>query len=562
MINSNPETVSTDFDISDKLYFEPLTLEDVLEIVQREQPMGVIVQLGGQTPLKLTRALEAAGVPILGTSPDAIDIAEDRRRFEADRARARHRSSRRTAPRRASTRPWRVADAHRLSRCSCGRRTCSAGARCRSSTTSRRCATTSRRRRACREERPVLIDRFLEDAFEADVDAISDGKRRRDRRRHAAHRGRRHPLRRLGVRAAAVPASASATCETMREHTVALAKALGVVGLINVQYAIKDGVGVRARGEPAREPHDPVRVQGDRRAAGVARGARDAAARRSRDIGFTEEIVPPYVSVKEAVFPFNKFREFDPILGPEMRSTGEVMGIADSFGSAFAKAQLAADNALPLEGAIFITVNDSRQADGDADRAPLPRDGLHALATEGHGAVPARRAASRSRPVLKVHEGRPNWHRPDRERRGAAADQHAVRQARAGATTTRCARRRSRNASPYTTTMSAASAACDAILALRSRTPSVRSLQEWHASCATRTSTRGDGRRGDGERRSRRDAERSSTSRRTSTTARRSATGTKVWHFCHVHARRGDRRALLPRAERGGDERHAASATT
>ena len=276
MINSNPETVSTDFDTSDKLYFEPLTLEDVLEIVQREQPLGVIVQLGGQTPLKLTRGLEAAGVTILGTSPDAIDAAEDRRRFEQI-ARELGFRSRRAARRLA----WRKRSRRRSAsaiRCSCARATCSAGGRCRSSTTRRRWRVLrdggAGVGRAPRAHRPLPRGRVR-------------GRRRcdlrrragRDRRHHAAHRGRRHPLRRLGVRAAAVPDRRDGHADHARADD---RHGEGAQGHRPDQRAVRDPRRrrVRARGESARQPHDPLRVEGDRRAAGVVRGARDGAARR------------------------------------------------------------------------------------------------------------------------------------------------------------------------------------------------------------------------------------------------------------------------------------------
>ena len=375
MINSNPETVSTDFDISDKLYFEPLTLEDVLEIVEREEPEGVIVQLGGQTPLKLTRRSRRPACKILGTSPDAIDIAEDRRRFEQDRARARTSSSRRTARRRASTKRSRsrsgsaipvlvrpsyvlggramqiVYDEPSLREYFATRR-----ARVRGPAGADRLASSRTRSRPTSTRSPTATR------------VVIGGD-------HAAHRGRRHSLRRLGVRAAAVSDRRSGHATTMREHTVALAKALGVVGLINVQYAIKDGIVYVLEVNPRASRTIPFVSK----AIGVplaSLAARVMMGETLDEIGFTEEIVPPYVSVKEAVFPFNKFREFDPMLGPEMRSTGEVMGISDSFGSAFAKAQLAARQRAAARGRDVHHGERLRQADGDADRAAVPRDGL------------------------------------------------------------------------------------------------------------------------------------------------------------------------------------------
>jgi carbamoyl-phosphate synthase large subunit len=474
MVNSNPETVSTDFDISDKLYFEPLTLEDVLEIVHREQPRGVIVQLGGQTPLKLALALQEAGVKIIGTSPDSIDLAEDRRRFaqllwdlgipQPASGTATSREEAREAAQKIGF-PVVVRPSYVL------------GGRAMQivyDEPSLRAYFESAARVS--EHRPVLIDRFLEDAYEADVDAISDGER-------VVIGGVMQHIEDAGIH------SGDSACvlppyiigendlRVMREHTVALAKALGVVGLINVQFAVKDRVVYVLEVNPRASRTIPFVSK----AIGVplaSIAARVMLGETLEAIGFTEEIVPPYISVKEAVFPFNKFREADPILGPEMRSTGEVMGISDSFGSAFAKAELAADNGLPMEGAIFITVNDS-----DKDSViPIARRfqemGFELMATGGT----ARYLRGRGIPtaqVFKVHEGRP--HGIDLIVNGqvqllintpmgkhSQRDDYSMRQAAVA------------HRIPYTTTLSAASAACDAILAMRFRPPRVRSLQEWH----------------------------------------------------------------------------------
>ena len=474
MVNSNPETVSTDFDISDKLYFEPLTLEDVLEIVHREQPRGVIVQLGGQTPLKLTRPLEAAGVTILGTSPDAIDIAEDRRRFDVI---ARETGVRQPSNGTATSLDEAVEVATHVGYPVLVRPSYVLGGRAMQIVYDEQ-SLRSYFERAARvsEDRPVLIDRFLEDAYEADVDAISDGER-------VVIGGVMQHIEDAGIH------SGDSACvlppyiigeqdlSVMREHTVALAKALGVVGLINVQFAVKDGVVYVLEVNPRASRTIPFVSK----AIGVplaSIAARVMLGESLTSIGFVEEIVPPYVSVKEAVFPFNKFREADPILGPEMRSTGEVMGISDSFGSAFAKAELAADNGLPMEGAIFVTVNDS-----DKDSVvPIARRfqemGFRLMATSGTARYLRGRGIA-TEPVFKVHEGRP--HGIDLIVNGqvqllintpmgkhSQRDDYSMRQAAVA------------HRIPYTTTLSAANAACDAILAQRFRPPLVRSLQEWH----------------------------------------------------------------------------------
>ena len=475
MINSNPETVSTDFDVSDKLYFEPLTLEDVLEIVEREQPMGVIVQLGGQTPLKLTRGLEAAGVRILGTSPDAIDVAEDRRRFDAI---ARSLGIKQPENGTATSVDEAVAIADTIGYPVLVRPSYVLGGRAMQvvydDASLRDYFETAAR---VSEERPVLIDRFLEDAFEADVDAISDGE-------SVVIGGVMQHIEDAGIHsgdsACVLPpvGIAAEYQDVMRKHTVNLAKALGVVGLINVQYAIRDGEVYVLEVNPRASRTIPFVSK----AIGVplaSLAARVMCGETLAQVGLTEEIVPPFFSVKEAVFPFKKFREFDPILGPEMRSTGEVMGISESFGLAFAKAQLGAENALPRSGAIFVTVNDRDKV----AVAPIVKRfhamGFRIIATSGTAAFLAEQGIPAEK-VFKVHEGRP--HALDlivnREivllintpmGKHAQRDDYAIRQAAIA------------NRVAYTTTLSAARAACDGIEALAASQPDVRPLQDWHA---------------------------------------------------------------------------------
>ena len=473
MINSNPETVSTDFDTSDKLYFEPLTLEDVLEIVEREQPLGVIVQLGGQTPLKLTRGLEAAGVTILGTSPDSIDAAEDRRRFEAI---AREVGLTQPPNGTATSVDEAIEVAERIGYPVLVRPSYVLGGRAMQivydADSLRAYFETAAR---VSEERPVLIDRFLEDAYEVDVDALSDGER-------VVIGGVMQHIEDAGIH------SGDSACvlppylvgekdlQTMREQTVAMAKAFNVVGLINVQFAIRHGVVYVLEVNPRASRTIPFVSK----AIGVplaSHAARVMVGETLEQIGFTEEIVPPFVSVKEAVFPFNKFAGTDPVLGPEMRSTGEVMGIADSFGSAFAKAQLAASNGLPLRGAILITVNDADKPAVTPIARRFQEMGFTLFATAGTARYLRARGIPVSR-VLKVHEGRPNCF--DMIVNGEAqllVNTPLGKHAQRDDYTLRQAAIRHRVA--YTTTLSAASAASDAILALRSRKPAVRSLQEW-----------------------------------------------------------------------------------
>jgi carbamoyl-phosphate synthase large subunit len=481
MVNSNPETVSTDYDTSDKLYFEPLTLEDVLEIVQREEPIGVIVQLGGQTPLKLTRPLEAAGVRILGTSPDAIDIAEDRRRFDKI---VRELKLEQPPNGTATSVEEAIEAAERIGYPVLVRPSYVLGGRAMMIVYDAEMlrgyfATAAR----VSEERPVLIDRFLEDAFEADVDAISDGtsvviggvmQHIEDAGIHSGDSACVLPPYLIGEEA----------MDTMRAQTVALAKKLGVVGLINVQYAIKNGVVYVLEVNPRASRTIPFVSK----AIGVplaSLAARVMLGETLAEVGLTEEIVPTYVSVKEAVFPFNKFVGTDPVLGPEMRSTGEVMGISDSFGWSFAKAQLAASNGLPLEGTILITVNDHDKPTVTPIARRFQEMGFRVLATPGTAKYLRTRGVPVT-PVLKVHEGRPNC--LDAVVNGdvqllintplgkhSQVDDYILREAAL------------RNRVAYTTTMSAASAASDAILALRSRKPTVKSLQEWQRELGVQT---------------------------------------------------------------------------
>jgi carbamoyl-phosphate synthase large subunit len=474
MINSNPETVSTDFDISDKLYFEPLTLEDVLEILRLEQPKGIIVQLGGQTPLKLAKGLEAAGARILGTSSDAIDIAEDRRRFEVL---TRQLGIRQPPNGTARTVDEAAAVAERVGYPVLVRPSYVLGGRAMEivydEASLRRYFDTAVR---AAPGHPVLIDRFLEDAFEADVDAIADGKR-------CAIGGVMQHIEDAGIHsgdsACVLPPYliTEEAVDTMRAHTRAFAGALGVVGLLNVQYAIKDGVVYVLEVNPRGSRTVPFVGK----ATGVPLAKLAAAVMVGRTLdeaGVPDEMQIPYVAVKEAVFPFSKLPGVDTLLGPEMRSTGEVMGIADSFGMAFAKAQIGADGALPLSGAILVTVNDSDKPTVLPITRRFHEMGFVVFATSGTARYLTQRGVP-ARAIAKVHEGRPNA--VDLISSGAIQllintplgkltqrDDYIMRRAAL------------QHRLPYSTTMSAASAACDAVLALRSREGQVRCLQEWY----------------------------------------------------------------------------------
>ncbi len=472
MVNSNPETVSTDFDVSDKLYFEPLTLEDVLEILHLEKPRGVIVQLGGQTPLNLAKGLEDEGITVLGTSVDAIDRAEDRDRFaEVCRKIGAH------VPENgiATSEEQAIAVAQRIGFPVLVRPSYVLGGRAMriiyDEDSLRRWFAEAAQ---ASEDHPVLVDRFLEDAFEADVDCLADGT-------DVVVGGIMQHIEDAGVHsgdsACVLPPyllSAPALDE-IRELTRKFALELGVVGLMNVQYAVKDGVVSVLEVNPRASRTVPFVSK----ATGVALArlaARIMTGEKIASMDIPQELVVPGVAVKEAAFPFNRF-DVDVILGPEMRSTGEVMGFDDSFGMAFAKAQVSAGNVLPEEpGTIIVTVNDRDKA----TVAPILRRfldlGYRILATKGTQQY-LRRLGVPGEHIFKVHEGRPNIvdHIVSGDVRllintplGKASqyDDYAIRRAAIMYKT------------PYLTTMSATSAACDALIALKNRAHSVRSLQE------------------------------------------------------------------------------------
>jgi carbamoyl-phosphate synthase large subunit len=474
MVNSNPETVSTDFDISDALYFEPLTLEDVLEVVAVEQPLGVVVQLGGQTPLRLARALESEGVTILGTSPEAIDLAEDRGRFEAI---TRELGVAQPPSGIAYSVQEAVGVAARVGYPVLVRPSYVLGGRAMEIVYDDS-SLQSYFARAARvtPEHPVLIDSFLEDAFEADVDAIADGVR-------CVIGGVMQHIEDAGIHsgdsACVLPPYliTETQVEEMRQHTRAFAERLGVVGLLNVQFAIRNGIVYVLEVNPRGSRTVPFVSK----TTGVPLASLAAAVmvgKTLEDLGLHDDVLQPYVAVKEAVFPFSKLQGVDLILGPEMRSTGEVMGIADSFGMAFAKAQISADGALPLSGSVFVTVNDHDKANVTPIARRFHALGFKILATEGTARYLRARGIPTQR-VLKVYEGRPNA--IDLLLSGqiqllintplgklTQQDDYAIRRAAL------------QQRLPYTTTLSAASAACDAIIALKSRAGEVKALQEWH----------------------------------------------------------------------------------
>ncbi len=354
MVNCNPETVSTDYDTSDRLYFEPLTLEHVLAVYERERPQGVIVQLGGQTPLKLARGLEAAGVPVWGTSPEAIDLAEDRRRFGALLAELGIRQPENGT---ATSIPEGVAVASRIGYPVLVRPSYVLGGRamavCYDEATLRHYLELAAE---VSPGAPVLLDRFLDDAFEVDLDLLADGET-------AVVAGVLQHIEEAGIHsgdsAAVLPPYkvGKPQVDEMREIARRLALRLGVVGLMNVQFALHRGLVYVLEVNPRASRTVPFIAK----AVGVplvAIASRVMAGERLADLGFTAEPPVPGIFVKAPVFPFRRFPGVDPVLGPEMKSTGEVMGISPDFGAAFAKAWIAAGHRLPLAGTAFLSVHD------------------------------------------------------------------------------------------------------------------------------------------------------------------------------------------------------------
>ncbi len=411
MVNCNPETVSTDYDTSDRLYFEPLTLEDVLEIVDKEKPAGVIVQYGGQTPLKLALDLEANGVPIVGTSPDMIDAAEDRERFQ----KLLHELGLRQPPNRtARTEDEALRLAQEIGYPLVVRPSYVLGGRAMEIVHEQRDLERYMREAVkVSNDSPVLLDRFLNDAIEVDVDCLSDGER-------TFIGGVMEHIEQAGVHsgdsACSLPpySLAKATIEELKRQTALMAKGLNVVGLMNVQFAIQQQ-------EIDGKLHDIVYVlevnpRASRTVPFVSKAtglqlakiaARCMVGQSLDSQGIGAEVVPPYFSVKEAVFPFVKFPGVDTILGPEMKSTGEVMGVGRTFGEAFVKSQLGAGVRLPTSGKVFLSVKNSDKPRAVEIARDLVKIGFSVVATKGTAAAIAA-AGIPVGTVNKVAEGRPH----------------------------------------------------------------------------------------------------------------------------------------------------------
>jgi carbamoyl-phosphate synthase large subunit len=477
MVNCNPETVSTDYDTSDRLYFEPLTAEDVIALVRREQSngrvLGCIVQYGGQTPLKLSQALPAAGIPVLGTSADAIDIAEDRERFQI----LLHKLGLRQPDNGIARAPDEAeAIAERIGYPVVIRPSYVLGGRAMEIVFDR-----AQLHRYMREavrvsgDSPVLIDRYLNDAIEVDVDCIADGET-------VYVAGVMEHIEEAGIHSgdsacSLPPYSLSPAMVTeLKTETDALARALGVVGLMNVQYAIKDGAVYVLEVNPRASRTVPFVAK----ATGVAVakiGARVMAGARLKDFQLDDTAIAPHVAVKEAVFPFSRFAGVDTILGPEMKSTGEVMGLDHSFERAFAKSQLGAGVNLPRTGTIFISVRDGDKGALPAMARRLVDMGFAIMATGGT-ATRIQAAGLPVQVVKKVLEGRP--HCVDAIRNGEVQMViNTTQGAQSTADSFDIRRSALTHGVPHYTTIAGARAAVHAIAALRGGTLEVAPLQSY-----------------------------------------------------------------------------------
>ncbi len=480
MVNCNPETVSTDYDTSDRLYFEPVTLEDVLEICHSENPAGVIVQYGGQTPLKICRALEKEGVPIIGTSTDAIDCAEDRERFQKL---INELGLRQPPNRTAHTEEAALKLAEEIGYPIVVRPSYVLGGRAMDIVhNSKELMRYMHEAIVVSEDSPVLLDHFLDDAVEMDVDAVSDGK-------EVKIGGLMQHVEAAGVHsgdsACSLPPYSlrEDILQEVRRQTVVMAKALGVVGLMNVQFAVKNAVTENPLIYVLEvNPRASRTVPFVSKATGVPLAkiaARCMVGDSLEKQGVKVEVKPSYVCVKEAVFPFAKFLGVDPVLGPEMRSTGEVMGVGRTFGEALFKSQLGAGNMLPPAGAtVFISVRDEDKPRAIVVAAELADAGYKLVATRGTGAALAK-AGIDCKVVNKVSDGRPNVldkiknHEiqlvitTSNESRGEISDARAIRMAALA------------NRVTYFTTIAGGRAAVEGIKHLEDA--QVYSLQEMHA---------------------------------------------------------------------------------
>jgi carbamoyl-phosphate synthase large subunit len=476
MVNCNPETVSTDYDTSDRLYFEPLTLEDVLEIVAKEKPVGVIVQFGGQTPLKLAVALEKAGVPIIGTSPDAIDRAEDRERFQEMLNKLGL-----LQPENGTARSFEEAEkvVARIGYPVVVRPSYVLGGRAMEIVYDQENLQRYMKTAVLvSPEHPILIDSFLDEAIEIDVDALCDGT-------DVVIGGIMEHIEEAGIHsgdsACSLPpySIGAEIVAEIRRQTVMMALELNVKGLMNVQYAVKGTVVYILEVNPRASRTSPfVSKATGRPLAKIA--ARIMAGKTLKELGIIDDIIPKHISVKEAVFPFVKFPGVDTLLGPEMKSTGEVMGIGETFAEAFAKSQLGANVKLPLSGNVFISVRDADKKHVVSAAEKLYKAGFGVLATGGTAmfleekGIPVRR-------VNKVLEGRP--HIVDAIKNGEVQlVLNTTQGAQAVADSFSIRREALMHGLAYYTTVAGAKAVADSIVSLQNQELSVKPIQDYLAS--------------------------------------------------------------------------------
>jgi carbamoyl-phosphate synthase large subunit len=477
MVNCNPETVSTDYDTSDKLYFEPLTVEDVLSIYEKERPEGVIVQFGGQTPLNLAGELEAAGVRILGTPPATIDLAEDRDRFRKIIAKL---GIPQPESGMASTLEEALAIAGRIGYPLMVRPSYVLGGRAMEKVHDEEMLREYLAKAVeVSPKRPILIDRFLEDAIEAEADAIADGT-------DAFVPSVMEHIELAGVHsgdsACVIPPVSIPRkhIDTIEEYTRKIAVEFGVVGLMNIQYAIEKDTVYILEANPRASRTVPL-VSKVCNIPMAALATQVMLGKKLRDLNLVRRPLPHF-GVKEAVFPFNMFPEVDPLLGPEMRSTGEVLGMAENYGEAFFKAQVAAGQLLPMEGTVLITVSERDRAGALEAARRFAELGFSIVATDGTRKFLESNGVASS-PILKVHEGRPNI--ADAIKNGEI---HLVVNTPAGKTSMHddsyIRKTAIKHKVPYITTTAAAIATAKGISAHRQGHAEVRSLQQYHAGIA------------------------------------------------------------------------------
>ncbi len=474
MVNCNPETVSTDYDTADRLYFEPLTLEDTLNIIRTEKPIGVIVQFGGQTPLKLAVPLEKEGVKILGTSPDSIDMAEDRKRFKHILHKL---DLKQPDSGTVMTVDEALKEAERISYPVMVRPSYVLGGRAMEIVYDEKSLVIYMERTVkASQEHPVLVDKYLEDAVEVDVDAISDGK-------NVTVCGIMEHIEEAGIHSgdsacSLPPYSLSAEIVDMiRTQTKALAIELNVIGLMNIQFAVKDNEVYILEVNPRASRTIPyvsksIGVPLAKMAAKVMVG------HSLEELGLSTEIIPTHFTVKEAVFPFDRFTGVDTLLGPEMKSTGEVMGIDNDFGRAYAKAQASAKNPMPVGGKVFISIKDYDKPSIHAMAAKLISLGFSIIATKGTASY-LEMLGIKAETVNKVTEGRPHCVDLIKNKEidfiintvtGAKAkkDSFSIRESALQYNV------------PYTTTVSGARATINAIEVMKNKQINIKSLQEYH----------------------------------------------------------------------------------